>query len=132
MKPPVWQTVLAAVQEELVQQLSVAPPQVPQAPFEQVPASGLGQLLPLAVQNPPTQQPPLAQALSAQQTWPAPPHVGAASAVSGKAALSLLSTEASTTPGVVSVGESPRASGAPSSTMGTSLVLSPSNVPLSA
>jgi hypothetical protein len=79
---------LAAVQDELLQQFSLAPPQVAQAPFEQVPESGLGQVLPLAVQKPPTQHPLFEQALPAQQIWPAPPHVGAASAVSTATALS--------------------------------------------
>lgn len=63
-----WQNVLAAVQDELVQHASSVPPQVPQAPFEHVPESGLGQVLPLAVQTPPTQHPLFEHALPAQQS----------------------------------------------------------------
>ena len=66
----VWQNVLVAVQNELSQQsLSVLPQlPLPQAPFEHVPESGLGQVLPLAVQAPPTQHPLFEHALPAQQS----------------------------------------------------------------
>lgn len=79
------------MQDELLQQFSLAPPQVAQAPFEQVPDSGLGQVLPLAVQNPPMQHPLFEQALPAQQIWPAPPHVGAAFAASAVSTTTALS-----------------------------------------
>ena len=109
-KVPAWQYVLVAVQDEFVQHPSLLPPHVPHAPAEQVPASGFGQVLPLATHVPPTQHPPPVQALPAQQIWPAPPQVGAASAVSGKAELSLTSTTST----LASAGVSPRESAIPS------------------
>jgi hypothetical protein len=73
----VWQTVLAAVQVLFEQHDPLAPPQVPQARFEQVPLPTLlGQAVPLATQTPPAQHPLFEQALPAQQTWPAPPQEG--------------------------------------------------------
>ena len=72
-----WQKVLVAVQRyKLVQQSSLLPPHVPQAPDEQVPESGLGHMLPLAVQTPTTQHPLFEQALPAQQAWSGPPQDG--------------------------------------------------------
>lgn len=84
----VWQSVWGAVQDEFVQQVPLVPPQVPQAPFEQVPESGLAQVLPLAVQKPDAQHPLFKQALPAQQICPGPPQVVGASAASTAIALS--------------------------------------------
>ncbi len=50
------------------------PPQVPQAPAAQVPATG-AQLAPVAMQRLPTQQPPAAQVLPGQQEAPAVPQL---------------------------------------------------------
>jgi len=84
----VWQSVWGAVQDEFVQQAPLGPPQAPQAPLEQVPNSGLGHVLPLAVQKPDTQHPLFKQALPVQQICPGPPQVVAASGASMTIALS--------------------------------------------
>jgi hypothetical protein len=67
------QATLAAVHSPFTQQAWLLPPQLPQLPLAQVPPR-TGQVVPALVHWPPTQHPPLAQALSAQHGWPAPPH----------------------------------------------------------
>lgn len=77
-KVPVVHVVVLAVQVLLVQHGSLTPPQLPQAPFEQVPPpTEFGQSTSFAMQAPFTQQPPAVQALPAQHTWPDPPQVEA-------------------------------------------------------
>jgi hypothetical protein len=77
-KVPTVHVVLLAVHVLLLQQESLAPPQLPQAPLAQVPPpTELGQSAALATQVPLTQQPPPVQVLPAQHTWPAPPQVEA-------------------------------------------------------
>jgi hypothetical protein len=61
-----------AVQVLPLQQDCPMPPQEPQLPAAQV-LLIMGQEVPLPVQLLPTQQPPEAQALAAQQGWPGPP-----------------------------------------------------------
>ncbi len=69
---PFEQVTEGAVQTALVQQLCPEPPQLPQAPFAQVPPPP-GQADPLPVHRLFTQQPPPPQVLRAQQASPAPP-----------------------------------------------------------
>jgi hypothetical protein len=73
-KPVVVHVVSGAVQVELAQQLSPLPPQLPQAPSEQVPP--IGHAAPVPTHRPFTQQPPSAQVLPSQHASPATPQVG--------------------------------------------------------
>jgi homeobox protein ESX1 len=73
---PPWQRVLEAVQMEPPQQVCPGPPQVPQAPIVQMPATPPPQALPWATQMLLTQQPLPPQALPGQQACPGPPQAG--------------------------------------------------------